>query len=81
MGKIWLDGHCAWRPVTSWVQRFILRLFLCNISINDLKVATLIKFADDIKVGVGERDGVNMFEKKAAIQRDLDRLEEWADSN
>lgn len=63
------------------LEGLILRLILFNTSINDLKVATLIKFADDTKLGIGEGETVNMPEKTAAIQQDLERLKEWADRN
>ncbi|PKU45421.1 hypothetical protein llap_4274 [Limosa lapponica baueri] len=58
--KSWLHGqYCTWRPIASWVPQgfIVLRLVLFNISINDLKVATRVKFADDAKLGVGTQKG------------------------
>lgn len=58
----------------------ILRSLLFNIFMNDLNdtsKCTPSKFKDDTKFG----GVVDVLNSDAAIQRDLERLEKWADGN
>lgn len=77
-GKSWLTSLLAcYNKITTYI---VLGPVLFDIFIKDVEKVTkraLVKFADDTKLW----DAINVLDGRAAIQRDLDRLEEWVKRN